>query len=231
MKMSVSIYVVSLEQDRYFIHRSYGYGKLEIELFNEFEYNYEFVKLFKPLYIIEILPEENGYHLDYMVKKYMLKYGMENVRGGSYSDVILSKKQTEILGFEYSTSYASFIELNEKTKEEFDWLRTFCRETVSNFNYTYTTETEDQQYYKIVLDWRKMNLDVLNRYSELLKICKYIYKKYKQFFLEESENVYCKYPEFLLDEFFLHKYSMDTSDLCHVYAFCDMMLFMLEKLE
>ena len=269
--MSTSIFVVSLEQDRYFIHRSYG-SRIDFQLFIEFEICYEFTKLYKPLYIIEIIPEENAYHLDYIVKKYMLKYGIEHVRGGSYSDPILSEKQKEMLQMEsesvshklayqyivenyvyknvinkentdlekirelmneyskYKKEY-SFIELNENIRECFNWLREFCRETLSGFNNEYTSELKDQKYYKMTIEWKKMNAHVLNRYSELLKTCKQIHEIYNMVFLEDNmKNIYFKHPEFLLDEFFLHKYLINNVKLSNVYTFCDMMLFMLEKI-
>ena len=110
--MSVSIFVVLLEKNRYFIQRSYKETNIDFEIFIEFEICYEFPKLYKPVYIVEIIPEENPFHLDYIVKKYMMKYGIENVRGGSYSEPVLSEKQKENLQFEFSsvTTYSDYKE-------------------------------------------------------------------------------------------------------------------------
>lgn len=238
--MSISIFVLLLEKNRYFIYRSYNKMNIDFQLFIEFEICYDFPKLYKPLNIVEIIPEENSFHLDYIVKKYMIKYGIENVRGGSYSQTILSEKQTEMLQFElssvskyenYKEKLNSFIVINENSKEEFNWLRDICNTIYSEYEYKYENKKKYIEFYKNTILWQKQNNSILQRYSKLLETCKYIHRIYNKEFHEDTvDHVYFKHPEFLLDTFFLHKYQIDSVKMCEVGTFCDMMLFMTEKI-
>jgi hypothetical protein len=64
---------------------------------NHFSYNgTEWTKLHKPLKILELILNCDDYDEDKYTYKYMDKFGIDNVRGGSYSSVILdteTKKQ------------------------------------------------------------------------------------------------------------------------------------------
>jgi len=279
--MSIYIFVLLLENNRYFIHRSYNEINIDFQIFIEFEICYEFPKKYKPLQILEIIPEENSFHLDYIVKKYMMKYGIENVRGGSYSETNLSKKQNDILQLELDsasnyedykevygyiiknyvenkwssetdilkeisrlndllTEYSqnkekmkSFITINKSIKEEFDWLRDICKTIHSDYEngYKYENKKKYNKYYKDTILWQKQNIPIIQRYTNLLETCKYIHRIYKTEFYEDTiHHIYFKHPEFLLDTFFLHKYQIDSVKMCEVGTFCDMMLFMTEKI-
>jgi len=83
------IYVIQLEENRIFIH--HAYETKPDKLFLEFEIYYDYLKLYKPLHIIETILEKDDLQLDYIVKTYMYMHGYAYVRGGSYSDVELCK--------------------------------------------------------------------------------------------------------------------------------------------
>jgi len=208
-----------------------------------------------------------------------MKYGIENVRGGSYSQTILSEKQTEMLQFElssvskyqdYKEAYQyitnhyihhkwsndkelsdeisrlkdltiehsknkekinSFIVINKSIKEEFDWLRDIFNTIYSEYEYKYETKKKYNKFYKKTILWQNQNDFIVQRYIKLLETCKYIHRIYnKEFYEDTVDHVYFKHPEFLLDTFFLHKYQIDSVKICEVGTFCDMMLFMTEKL-
>jgi hypothetical protein len=85
----VYIYVLKLENNKYYI------GKTEnpkIRLENHFSSNgSEWTKLYKPIKIIEIIPNCDNYDEDKYTKIYMDKYGIDNVRGGSYVQIELNE--------------------------------------------------------------------------------------------------------------------------------------------
>ena len=52
---------------------------------------------YKPISLIQIKPLEGDFHEDLVVKEYMRKYGIDNVRGGAYSSTILFDYQIKSL--------------------------------------------------------------------------------------------------------------------------------------
>ena len=85
----VYIYVLKLEQNKYYIGKT---DNPNIRLENHFSSNgCEWTKLYKPLKIIEIIPNCDNYDEDKYTKIYMDKYGIDNVRGGIYVQIELSE--------------------------------------------------------------------------------------------------------------------------------------------
>lgn len=108
-----SLYTIELEDANYFVFVSTTESTTDDILF-ECEIIYDFAKIHKPVSIIESHPLENdyveewGYRVNQMVKNYMLKYGIDHVRGGSYKEPILSKEQQHVLDMELRWSYSFF---------------------------------------------------------------------------------------------------------------------------
>lgn len=85
----VFIYVLKLEQNKYYIGKT---DNPNIRLENHFSSNgSEWTKLYKPLNIIDIIPNCDNYDEDKYTKIYMDKFGIDNVRGGIYVQIELSK--------------------------------------------------------------------------------------------------------------------------------------------
>lgn len=90
----INIVVLELENNCFFI------GKTDDILFNINKYNRNcniFTKKHKPIRLHEFKQNSSIYDLDITVKIYMNKYGINNVRGGSYSELELSQSQINIL--------------------------------------------------------------------------------------------------------------------------------------
>uniref|UniRef100_A0A6C0B756 CCHC-type domain-containing protein n=1 Tax=viral metagenome TaxID=1070528 RepID=A0A6C0B756_9ZZZZ len=91
----VYIYALKLEQNKYYI------GKTNIPHFrieNHFSSNgSEWTKMYKPLSILEIKPNCDDYDEDKITRQYMDKYGIDNVRGGSFVSIMLNKPTIDIL--------------------------------------------------------------------------------------------------------------------------------------
>ena len=103
----VYIYVLKLEQDKYYIGKT---NNPNLRLENHFSSNgCEWTKLYKPLKIIEIIPHCDNYDEDKYTKIYMDKYGIDNVRGGSYTSVNLDDEtKSQLLKISNSTNNRCF---------------------------------------------------------------------------------------------------------------------------
>jgi hypothetical protein len=91
----VFIYILQLEQGKYYIGKT---NNPQFRLETHFNSNgSEWTKIYKPLRIVEIKPNCDDYDEDKYTRIYMDKYGITNVRGGSFVSVKLSKYQMDTL--------------------------------------------------------------------------------------------------------------------------------------
>jgi len=86
-RSNFNLYVIRLQNDKYFIHVSLY--ELSDDIFLECRVLYDFVKRNLPLQIIHKYEMVVLSNIDKIVKNYMLLYGIHNVRGGSYVDTDL----------------------------------------------------------------------------------------------------------------------------------------------
>jgi len=94
----MSIYILNLENQKYWV----GYTSDIIQRIKQFKGLNEWVSNNKPLSFHKIISARK-YRLDHEVKDLMAEVGIDNVRGGSWSDTILPSSviyalNTEILG-------------------------------------------------------------------------------------------------------------------------------------
>jgi hypothetical protein len=97
----INIYILKLQNEKYFI------GKIKnnkIFKFKNFKYYlYDFTIQNQPLALYKFIENQDVFDLDKYVKKYMYKYGIDNVRGGSYLDIELFDVQKKLLQSEFWT--------------------------------------------------------------------------------------------------------------------------------
>lgn len=95
ISIMVFIYAIKLEQGKYYIGKTNNpYFRLE----SHFNSNgSEWTKIYKPIKILEIIPNCDNYDEDKITRQYMDKYGINNVRGGSFVSVKLDKSTMETL--------------------------------------------------------------------------------------------------------------------------------------
>ena len=109
----ITIFVLKLECDKYFVYYTYetqiDYNKINMLKF-------DFIKKFKVLECIEELYNCNIYDVDKLVKIYMNKYGIKNVRGGTYVNEILTHNETFIIEQELNF-------INNQTKKSNELLK------------------------------------------------------------------------------------------------------------
>jgi len=88
------IYVLQLQNDKYYVGKT---TNPHFRFDNHFTSNgVEWTRLHKPIKILELIPNCDDYDEEKYTYKYMDKYGIDNVRGGSSSSVVLdaeTKKQ------------------------------------------------------------------------------------------------------------------------------------------
>ena len=86
--MSTTIYVLLCEDDRYYIGKTER--KIEKRIEEHFTNNGSYwTKKYKPIKVVETIKSDDNMDEDKYTKKYMLMYGIEKVRGGSYTEMIL----------------------------------------------------------------------------------------------------------------------------------------------
>jgi hypothetical protein len=82
------IFLTKLENNKFFVGST---DNIEQKLENITEIDW--VKKYKPLEIMLFIPNSNN--IDKYVIFYMQKYGINNVRGGSFNDIILNSENIE----------------------------------------------------------------------------------------------------------------------------------------
>jgi hypothetical protein len=91
----VYIYVLKLEQEKYYIGKT---NNPQFRLDNHFTSNgSEWTKIYKPIMLLELRPNCDDYDEDKVTRQYMDKHGIENVRGGSFVSIKLNKSTIDHL--------------------------------------------------------------------------------------------------------------------------------------
>ena len=91
----VFIYIIQLEQEKYYIGKT---NNPHFRLESHFNSNgSEWTKIYKPIRLLELKPNCDDYDEDKITRQYMDKYGINNVRGGSFVSVKLEKSTIDIL--------------------------------------------------------------------------------------------------------------------------------------
>ena len=106
----ISIFVYELKNNKYFVY--YTYNKEINCKTNEILNKFEFVRNNTVIKIIEEIYDCTIYDVDKIVKIYMNKYGIHNVKGGSYIQEI--NKETE----SYLNKELEFVNKQEKKNTE-----------------------------------------------------------------------------------------------------------------
>jgi len=98
----MNIYALELDSSKYYI------GKTSRDVSTRFEEHKtengsEWSSTYKPVKIIEQYQSDNQFEEDTLTKKYMMKYGIDNVRGGSYTKIVLDEWQIKSLEHEFKS--------------------------------------------------------------------------------------------------------------------------------
>ena len=91
----VVIYILQLEKGKYYIGKTNNPNfRIENHFYGD---GSEWTKIYKPVKVIDIIKDCDDYDEDKYTRIYMDKYGINNVRGGSFVSIKLKKSEIEIL--------------------------------------------------------------------------------------------------------------------------------------
>ena len=97
-----NIYVLKLEQNKYYIGKT---NNINTRLNDHMSGNgSQWTKKYKPIEIIQVIPNCDDFDEDKYTKIYMNKFGIYNVRGGSYTKIVLSKEEISLVEKEITAS-------------------------------------------------------------------------------------------------------------------------------
>ena len=91
----VFIYALKLKQGKYYVGKT---NNPSFRLDNHFNSNGSaWTMKYKPIKLLELIPNCDDYDEDKYTRKYMDKYGIDNVRGGSFVSIELDKTTIQYL--------------------------------------------------------------------------------------------------------------------------------------
>tara|TARA_B110000208_G_scaffold107557_1_gene133427 strand:- start:1579 stop:2052 length:474 start_codon:yes stop_codon:yes gene_type:complete len=91
----VYIYILLLEQKKYYIGKTYNPNVRINNHFNNI--GAEWTRLYKPLARVKLIEDCDDEDEDKYTIQYMKKYGIENVRGGTFCRINLCKEEKYVL--------------------------------------------------------------------------------------------------------------------------------------
>jgi len=114
----INVYVLELEQNKYYVGRTDKPLDYSTESFKRIEEHFKgkgskWTKEYKPIKILEIIQNCHPRYEDYMTKILMDTYGEDNVRGGTYCRIELTFEEKIFLHREKQTSENRCFSCNE----------------------------------------------------------------------------------------------------------------------
>lgn len=97
----VTIYILKCQKNKYYVGKTNNIDRVKNHFINN---GATYTKKYKPISIDKIIEDQNDFDEDKYVKQYMSIYGVDNVRGGSYSQLNLDIFQIESLKKEINSS-------------------------------------------------------------------------------------------------------------------------------
>ena len=132
--MSETIYILELKNNKYYIGKSNNVEKRFKDHMNGTGSTW--TKLHKPIKILKEIPNCNNFDEDKYTKEYMSKYGINNVRGGTYTQIKLDNNTIKLLEKEMRGSNNSCFKCGSKSH--------FAKDCNANANYE--SESEEEVY-------------------------------------------------------------------------------------
>jgi predicted GIY-YIG superfamily endonuclease len=165
----LTIYALKLESNKYYVGQTHRATGANIRFQEHKSGNgSEWTKLYKPISILETYETESLFEEDILTKKYMIKYGIENVRGGSYTKIDLDEWQIKSLEHEFKSVSDSCYNCGKKGHFAKDCDK---YETINKYLSQFTSEDELEREIskmeKLRIHFTQEN-DTIQRYKYIL---------------------------------------------------------------
>jgi hypothetical protein len=228
MTTNYTIYVLQLENNKWFLHITQE--KKHENVIYEALTLYDFVKSNPPIQIYESFKTSDYFEINTLTKKYMTWIGIENVRGGIYSDEILPDYLLKSL--ELEINFVVEEKINKSTI--FNFVSNKENVTIEDYqNRVNSYNNLVSKGYNIItrdiitdIEWLQNKIEnfennLKNRFYGIVKVEQQTNERYKKvlhslelinnyyYKLDEDlikveETIYIKYPKFTLDNFIYH---------------------------
>lgn len=116
----ILLHVLSLADNKLFLHVSTTSIDNDSRIMLECELMHDYVRKHKPLRILESVALRQDAEIDFFVKKYMKHYGIDNVRGGTYSDIELTESDKQFILREQKMTLKDMVSKSKTMTSVFD---------------------------------------------------------------------------------------------------------------
>jgi hypothetical protein len=117
------IHILHLKDDKYYVGRSHRNASEYLHKHMHGGVN-NWTKLYKPLDVTYSVPSSHYSDLDTYVMEYMVIYGIDNVRGGSYSGLTIPTRDYNLIQSEIWKIYDQCARCGEIDHKEYDCVNT-----------------------------------------------------------------------------------------------------------
>ena len=198
-----NIYIIKCIHNKYYIVNIKNINEIE-DIFTN-KSNNKFIKKYTPIKIIDIIEDKQELIDDY-VKRYMAKYGYDNVRGGIYNQLFLDKLQIKNINNEIS--FNNIEEQIEETYSKTNWLIEEDKYLYKNF-----IKNNNGLFYKFIDKYKRSYVSTIRRINNLKDVEHVSYKRLHNNNLEKIYKCNCC-PNFIFEN--EKKYNNHLTNKTHI---------------
>jgi len=199
---SLVIYALLLVEGKYYIGKTHN---LELRFQEHKSGNgSEWTKKYKPISIMESYNHHSTFEEDVLTKQYMMKYGIDNVRGGSYTKIELEEWQIKSLEHEFKSISDKCFKCGEKGH--------FANECIDKPSYSDKFNTEEELTAEIDrLTELRLNLTIDINNLNSIKYVSYPNNSDSKIIMEGSMKIKTiTYNKIEIEPSIIEKYNMRT---------------------